>query len=737
MKKIIDIINMQRHRILSLLIINCTLFIVCCTSPNHKAEVTSPDEKIKVSFNVDNEGGMYYSVKINDNTFIDDSQLGFEARDGLNLKDAFEIINIGFSSEDDIWEQVWGENKSVRNQYNEMYVDLINEDSIFLTMRFRVFDDGLGFRYEYKITDIDEVILTDELTSFNVKENGTSWSIPADFDSYEFLYRTSPINEVDDANTPFTFKTESGIYASIHEAALMDFPEMTLGLRQPKDKSLKSKDEENQSTEFKAQLAPYPDRKTKAIFKTENMKNSEPENLKNSQILSFSDSQVLNFKTPWRTIQISDKAVGLINSSLILNLNEPCVLEGDLSWIRPMKYVGVWWSMHLGVESWHIDDRHGATTENAKRYIDFATNNNIDAVLFEGWNEGWDSWEGTSNETQVRESLQGFDYTIPYADFDIDEIMRYAKERNIEVIGHHETGGNIINYENQLDEAYRWTKEKGINYVKTGYAGGISDFHNHHGQYNVRHYQKVVETAAKNHISLNVHEPIKPTGLRRTYPNLMTGEGARGMEWNAWSEGNPPEHHVILPFTRLLAGPMDYTPGTFDILFDNTRNSPQRKSWNDNDKGNSRVNTTLAKQLANWVILYSPLQMASDMIEHYEGHPAFQFFRDFNPDCDWSEALQGEPGEYIAVVRRAGTNFYLGAATNGSARDIEIPLTFLPKDINYEVTIYADGDDAHWKTNPTSYKIEKKILSHNDTLSIKMAAGGGYVANFRTSVIDK
>ena len=745
MKKIIDIINMQRHRILSLLIINCTLLIVCCTSPNHKAEVTSPDEKIKVSFNVDNEGGMYYSVNINDNTFIDDSQLGFEARDGLNLKDAFEIINIGFSSEDDIWEQVWGENKSVRNQYNEMYVDLINEDSIFLTMRFRVFDDGLGFRYEYKITDIDEVILTDELTSFNVKENGTSWSIPADFDSYEFLYRTLPINEVDDANTPFTFKTESGIYASIHEAALMDFPEMTL----KKSENLKTTETENNSDSkllsfsdsqflsFKSNLAPYPDRKTKAIFKTENLKNSEPENLKNSQFLSFSDSQILNFKTPWRTIQISDKAVGLINSNLILNLNEPCVLEGDLSWIRPMKYVGVWWSMHLGVESWHIDDRHGATTENAKRYIDFAANNNIDAVLFEGWNEGWDSWEGTSNETQVRESLQGFDYTTPYADFDIDEIMRYAKERNIEVIGHHETGGNIINYENQLDEAYRWTKEKGINYVKTGYAGGISDFHNHHGQYNVRHYQKVVETAAKNHISLNVHEPIKPTGLRRTYPNLMTGEGARGMEWNAWSEGNPPEHHVILPFTRLLAGPMDYTPGTFDILFDNTRNSPQRKSWNDNDKGNSRVNTTLAKQLANWVILYSPLQMASDMIEHYEGHPAFQFFRDFNPDCDWSEALQGEPGEYIAVVRRAGTNFYLGAATNGSARDIEIPLTFLPKDIDYEVTIYADGDDAHWKTNPTSYKIEKKILSHNDTLSIKMAAGGGYVANFRTSVIDK
>ena len=705
------IINNNIIRKLQLLTINCKLSIVICTllifscsSPQIETEVASPDEKIKVAFNIDNDGAMYYNVRVNDNIFIDDSQLGFEAKDGLNLNDAFEIIDVNFSSKDKTWTQIWGENKTIRNHYNEMAIDLINEDSIFLTMTFRVFDDGLGFRYEYKIPDVDRIYLTDELTSFNIKENGTSWSIPADFDSYEHLYRTLPIDEVDNANTPFTFRTQSrkvakseSLYASIHEAALIDFPEMTLGLRQSKDKSLKSKVMEKQSSMFnvqssgfKVQLAPYPDG-IKAKFEKD------------------------TFKTPWRTILISDKAVGLINSNLILNLNEPCALDGDLSWIRPMKYVGVWWSMHLGVESWHIDDRHGATTENAKRHIDFASNNNIDAVLFEGWNEGWDSWGGRQN----------FDFTKAYTDFDIDEVMRYAKEKNIEVIGHHETGGNIINYEKQLEKAYRWTKEKGINYVKTGYAGGISDFHNHHGQYNVRHYQKVVETAADNHISLNVHEPIKPTGLRRTYPNLMTGEGARGMEWNAWSEGNPPEHHVTLPFTRLLAGPMDYTPGTFDILFENTRNSPQRKRWNGNDKGNSRVNTTIAKQLANWVILYSPLQMASDMIEHYEGHQMFQFFRDFNPDCDWSEALQGEPGEYIVVVRRAREDFFLGTATNGSAREIEIPLTFLPKDTDFEATIYSDGDDAHWETNPTSYKIEKKTLNHNDTLFIKMAAGGG------------
>ena len=698
------------NRILQLLLL--TLFFFSCTS--HKTEVSSPDKNIRLAFNIDNEGFMSYNIKVNDSIFIDDSQLGFEAKDGLNLSNSFEIIKTEFSSKDETWNQIWGENKTIRNHYNEMAIHLANIDSTYLIIRFRLFNDGLGFRYEYRIKDTDKIILTDELTTFNIKENGVSWSIPASFETYELLYRALPLNEVEDANTPFTFKTtrpqdykttslsvnesissesvsvsESvSIYASIHEAALTDFPEMTLRLHQSKDERLKAK---GKSRQFKVQLAPYPDGKTKAIFE------------KN------------NFITPWRTIQISDKAVGLINSNLILNLNEPCVLEGDLSWIRPMKYVGVWWGMHLGVESWVMGDRHGATTENAKRYIDFAADNNIDAVLFEGWNEGWDSWGGRQN----------FDFTKAYADFDIDEIMRYAKEKDIEVIGHHETGGNIINYENQLEEAYRWTKEKGINCVKTGYAGGLPDRHNHHGQHNVRHYRKVVETAARHHITLDVHEPIKPTGIRRTYPNMMTREGACGMEWNAWSEGNPPEHHVMLPFTRLLAGPMDYTPGTFDILFDNTRNSPLRKKWNSNDKGNSRVNTTLAKQLANWVILYSPLQMASDMIEHYEGHPAFQFFRDFNPDCDWSEALQGEPGEYVAIVRRAGEDFFLGAATDGEAREIEIPLTFLEKGKSYEATIYSDGDDAHWETNPTSYKIEKKTVSSNDTLFIKMAAGGG------------
>ena len=425
------------------------------------------------------------------------------------------------------------------------------------------------------------------------------------------------------------------------------------------------------------------------------------------------------FTTAWRTVQLAPDAVGLINSSLILNLNEPSKI-GDTSWIRPMKYVGVWWGMHLGVETWAMDDRHGATTENAKRYIDFAAANNIQGVLFEGWNEGWENWGGS----------QSFDFTKPYADFDIAEIVRYARERGIEIIGHHETGGNIPDYERQLERAVKWYADLGIHNLKTGYAGGISGGNNHHGQYMVRHYQHVVETAAKYRMTVNAHEPIKDCGIRRTWPNMMSREGARGKEWDAWSAGNPPSHEVTLPFTRLLAGPMDFTPGTFDILYENTRNSPRRKLWNCGPEVDMRVNTTLAKQIAEWVIIYSPVQMASDLIENYEGHPAFRFFRDFDADCDWSRALAGEPGEFVAVVRRAGENYFLGAATDEQPRTLSLPLDFLKPGTKYRATIYADGPDADWKTNPTSYTISEREVSAADTLEVAMAPGGGQAVSF-------
>ena len=656
------------------------LLVLCGCAP--KTEVASPDGSIKWSFSLDEKGGMTYQVSVNDTPFINASPLGFEEKSGLNLVDGFQIVGTSFDSQDETWTQPWGENKSIRSHYNEMAVNLKNEAGVKLIVRVRVFDDGLGFRYEYD-TPADSLLLMDEYTSFHIAEDGTSWSIPAEFNTYELLYRTMPLSEMLDANTPMTFKTQSGIYASIHEAALTDFPEMCL--------------KNVGGTSLKSWLAAWPD-KVKARFDEG------------------------KFQTAWRSIQIADKAVGLINSGLILNLNEPCVLEGDLSWIRPMKYVGVWWGMHLGIESWVINDRHGATTENTKKYIDFAAANNIEGVLVEGWNQGWESWG--------RPGHVPFDYTKPYADFDIDELARYAKEKGIELLGHHETGADIPNYERQLAHAFQWTKEKGINHVKTGYAGGIPGGHHRHSQYAVRHYRKVVQEAAKHKISINAHEPIKDTGIRRTYPNMMSREGARGMEWNAWSEGNPPEHYELLPFTRLLSGPMDYTPGTFDILLENSKNHPNRIPWNGNDKGNSRVNTTLAKQMANWVVLYSPVQMASDLVEHYEGHPAFQFFRDFDADCDWSEALQGEPGEFIAVVRKAKDRYFLGATTNKEARTLEIPLTFLEEGKKYQAKIYADGEDADWETNPTSYRIEEKTVTSADVLTVVMAKGGGQAISF-------
>lgn len=655
------------------------LVVLCgCTRPT---ELTSPDGNIKLVFNLTEAGEMTYGVSVGGTPFITPSVMGFEGRDGVNLSKGFQIEGTEFTAKDETWTQPWGENKSIRNHYNEMAVHLKDQANTELTLRFRVFDDGLGFRYEYQVPQADSVFVMDELTSFNLAQDGKSWSIPASFETYELLYRTMPVSKVDNANTPMTFKTDNGVYASIHEAALTDFPEMTL--------------KHTEGCNFKSELAPWPDG-VKARFAGG------------------------SFVTPWRSIQIAPQAVGLINSGLILNLNEPCVLEGDLSWIRPMKYVGIWWGIHLGVETWTMDERHGATTANAKRHIDFAAANNIEAVMFEGWNEGWESWGG----------MQTFDYTKPYADFDMIEVARYAKEKGIEIIGHHETGGNIFNYERQLDNAYKWYADLGVHSVKTGYAGGLPGGHNHHGQFNVRHYRKVVQTAAKYHTTIDAHEPIKDTGIRRTYPNMMTREGARGMEWNAWSEGNPPEHHELLPFTRLLGGPMDYTPGTFDILYDKTRNSPRRKKWNDQDKGNSRVNTTLAKQIANWVIIYSPLQMASDMIENYEGHPAFRFFRDFDADCDWSEALQGEPGEFVAIVRKAKDKYFLGATTNEEARTLAIPLDFLEKDKKYHAVIYADGEDADWKTNPTSYQITEKDVTSADTLSVVMAKGGGQAVTF-------
>lgn len=655
--------------------------LALCGACSQNTGVTSPDGTIRLAFAVDSAGRMTYSVTDGGVRLFEPSRLGFEAAE-TDLGGGFAVENVSRTSVDETWTQPWGENKENRSRYNEMAVRLRNGGGVRLTLRFRVFDDGLGFRYEYEACGADSLRVTDELTEFRFAADGDSWTIPASFDTYELLYRKLPLSELADANTPATFKV-GGLYGSIHEVALYDFPEMTL--------------RKTDGLAFKSDLAPLPDG-TKAHVGNK-------------------------FTTAWRTVQLAPDAVGLINSSLILNLNEPSKI-GDTSWIRPMKYVGVWWGMHLGVETWAMDDRHGATTENAKRHIDFAAANNIQGVLFEGWNEGWENWGGS----------QSFDFTKPYADFDIAEIVRYARERGIEIIGHHETGGNIPDYERQLERAVKWYADLGIHNLKTGYAGGISGGNNHHGQYMVRHYQHVVETAAKYRMTVNAHEPIKDCGIRRTWPNMMSREGARGKEWDAWSAGNPPSHEVTLPFTRLLAGPMDFTPGTFDILYENTRNSPRRKLWNCGPEVDMRVNTTLAKQIAEWVIIYSPVQMASDLIENYEGHPAFRFFRDFDADCDWSRALAGEPGEFVAVVRRAGENYFLGAATDEQPRTLSLPLDFLKPGTKYRATIYADGPDADWKTNPTSYTISEREVSAADTLEVAMAPGGGQAVSFMPAI---
>lgn len=648
-----------------------------------KTTLTSPEGNIRVQFSMSENGTPQYQIEAYGQQIIDVSDIGLEALEA-GLAEGFEIVKVTHDKTDMEWTQPWGENKHMRDCHNEMAVHLENAEGVELIVRFRAFEDGMGFRSEY-YAPTDSLTIVGDRTYFNFAQDGTSWSIGSYFSGYELPYREQAISATENANTPFTFRMGS-VYGSIHEAALYDFPEMNL-YRQD-------------SLEFKSELAPRPDG---TLARTGG-----------------------RFVTPWRTFQIARDAVGLINSSLILNLNEPCAIE-DVSWIRPQKYVGVWWGMHLGTQVWTMGPRHGATTENALRHIDFAAANNIGGVLFEGWNQGWENWGGS----------QKFDYCEPYADFDLDMIAAYAAEKGVDLWMHNETGGSIFEYEAVLDKAFSKYQSLGIHYLKTGYAGGMPDGIRHHSQRGVEHYQKVVEKAAEYQIAIDAHEPIKETGIRRTWPNMMTREGARGMEWNAWSEGNSAEYQCILPFVRLLGGPMDYTPGVFDIYYKTACATPGREEWN-GDNSETFIKTTLARQMANWVIIYSPLQMACDLIENYEGHPAFQFFRDFDPDCDWSEALAGEIGDYIVVARRAGDRFFLGAGTNSEAHTLSIALDFLEPGVSYEAAIYADDLNAPVITQPdgsqapdkTCYRIEHRTVTSADTLEIAMAADGGQAISF-------
>ena len=646
----------------------------------------SPSKDIDVTFSVDTQGVPQYQISAYGQDVIGVSPLGLQAAEA-DLSSGFVMKGVRRDKADHEWTQPWGENKSMRDRHQELAVMLENEDGVALTLRFRAFDDGVGYRYEYDASAVvaDSLTITGDNTHFNFAQDGTCWSIASYFSGYELPYREQAISATENANTPFTFHL-GDLYGSIHEAALYDFPEMNI-YRQD-------------SLDFKSELAPRPDGALARVG--------------------------TRFMTPWRTIQIAADPVGLINSSMILNLNEPCAID-DVSWIRPQKYVGVWWGMHLGTQVWTMGPRHGATTENALRHIDFAAANNIGGVLFEGWNQGWENWGGS----------QHFNYCKAYEDFDLERIASYAAQKGVSLWMHNETGGSIFEYERDMEKAFELYESLGVHYLKTGYAGGMPDGIRHHSQRGVMHYQKVVEKAAEHKIAIDAHEPIKETGIRRTWPNMMTREGARGMEWNAWSEGNSSEHLCVLPFTRLLSGPMDYTPGVFDIYYRTACSTPGRRPWN-GDNSRTYIKTTLARQIANWVLLYSPLQMACDLIENYEGHPAFQFFRDFDPDCDWSEALDGEIGDYIVIARRAGEKFFLGAGTDSDGRTLQVALSFLKPGVTYDATVYADDLNAPVVTQPdgteapdkTFYRIEKIKVTSADTLTIEMAGDGGQAVSF-------
>mgnify|MGYP003110653659 CR=1 FL=1 len=655
------------------------LALAGCLGGGKTLEVVSPDKHLAVQLHLDERGELFYQVRRDGNAIITPSKLGFSFK-GHPPLDKFELVDAKLSSYDNTWTAVWGERKRIINNYNQLFVEFKEKrGDRQLNVRFRLYDDGLGFRYEFpQQSAFKSFVIMNEMTQFNLAEDSTAWWIPADYDSYEKLYKTSKVSELRQVQTPLTMKTPAGQYVSIHEAALTDYASMTLS----------HQGEYN----LEAELVPWQDgTKVKAATP---------------------------FQTPWRTLQITDSASGLLQSDLLLNLNEPSRID-DTSWIEPMNFIGVWWGVHIGVHTWQEGPRHGATTERAKQYIDFAAANNIGGVLFEGWNKGWDNW-GT------REA-----YLVPTDDFNLQEVAAYARAKNVSIVGHNETGGNVEAYEQHVEEVFSLYQKLGIRVVKTGYVAeqGFSNGEHHQGQWGVNHYRRIVKLAAKYHIMLNVHEPVKDTGIRRTWPNMMTREGARGGEWNAWSAGNNANHTQILPFTRLLAGPMDYTVGIFDI--DYSRFSGQRYDWSNKPQtGQFRVHTTLSHQLANLVTLYSPLQMMADMIENYIDHPAFKFIRDFDPDIDETQVLDGEIGEYVAIARRSGDVWMLGATTGTSARRLSLPLDFLLPEKQYQAEIYQDTAQTDCAAGAENYEIVTRTVTASEVLNLQLVECGGAAVRF-------
>ncbi|MCP4593437.1 MAG: glycoside hydrolase family 97 protein [bacterium] len=651
-------------------------------------EVESPGKVLRVTFELQKNGAPTYRVDRFGFPVIGPSRLGFRLSGERSLDRDLRVASTTRGGVDETWTQVWGEEKHIRNHYNELAIELADStgDSPRMGITFRVFDDGLGLRYHIPPSPgLGDIEITDELTEFAFTADHRAWWIPAyEHNRYEYHYTDSPLSRATKVHTPITFETSDGLYLSVHEAALTDFASMALWRKE--------------GNTFEADLVPWSD----GI----RVRGSTP------------------MTSPWRTVQIVDTPGGLIDNYLILNLNEPNRLE-DVSWIKPGKYVGIWWEMHLDVSSWGSGVKHGATTANTRRYLDFAAEHGFDGVLVEGWNVGWDGDWGANGEL--------FSFTTPYPDYDLASLADYARERGVRLIGHHETSGAVENYERQMDDAMALCRRLGIRAVKTGYVAhgreiqrtdGAGRRHKewHHGQYMVRHYRKAVETAAKHQVMLDVHEPIKDTGIRRTYPNMMTREGACGQEFNAWggSNRNQPDHTTILPFTRMLAGPMDFTPGIFDVLFEKAR-------------PHNRVSTTLAKQLALYVVLYSPLHMAADLPQNYAARPKpFEFIKAVPTDWEETEVLHARIGDYVTIARkdRNSEDWFLGSITDEHGRVLTADLSFLDPNRTYTAVIYGDGQDADWKTNPYSMKIERKSVSATTKLRLRLAPGGGTAIHF-------
>ena len=712
--------------------------MVCIPILSNGQQLVSPDGNLVMNFSLTTNGAPAYDLYYKGKPVIKTSTLGLELKqedpnaqtdfqlsgpkkiEGLeakaNLMNGFTVAQTQTSSFDETWTPVWGEESQIRNHYNELAVTLDQpQNKRQIVIRFRLFNDGLGFRYEFpQQKELNYFVIKEEHSQFAMAGDHTAFWIPGDYDTQEYDYTTSRLSEIrglmkqaitpNSSQTPFSptgvqtalmMKTDDGLYINLHEAALVDYSCMHLNLD---DKNLV----------FESWLTP--DAKgDKGYMQTP-------------------------CRSPWRTIIVSDDARDILASRITLNLNEPCKLT-DTSWIKPTKYIGIWWDMITGKGTWaytndlysvHLDETdysktkpngtHSANTENVKRYIDFAAANGFDAVLVEGWNIGWEDWFGNSKDYV-------FDFVTPYPDFDVQEIHRYAAEKGVEMIMHHETSSSVRNYERHMDNAYRFMVDNGYHAVKSGYVGDIIPRGEHHyGQWMVNHYLYAVDKAADYKIMVNAHEAVRPTGLCRTYPNLIANESARGTEYEAFG-GNHVNHTTILPFTRLIGGPMDYTPGIFET--DCSKMTPSNTS---------RARTTLARQLALYVTMYSPLQMAADIPENYQRFPdAFQFIKDVAIDWDESKYLEAEPGEYITIARRAkGTDdWYIGCTAGYNGHKSELVLDFLTPGKKYEATIYADAKDAHWETNPQAYTITHKKVTNKSKLKLTAAVGGGYAISIK------